>query len=122
MNLFLPFMTASLVAAFAWTIMTFRIDRDDRRLAGLVGAWIATVILAALWQAEAVPWLWVIVKIVILVWLGALALVVTSAVSYRRVKQPAVRAILSCAIFSIAVNVAAGLVLLWQAVASPGGV
>ena len=98
------------------------IDQRHRRFVGLIGAWAATVVLAALWQADAVPWLWVLLKGVLLVWLGAIALLITAVVSIWRVKEPGRRLLLCCAVLSIVVNVAAGLQFLWLATVSPGGV
>jgi hypothetical protein len=93
-----------------------------RRFVGLIGAWAATVVLAALWQAEAVPWLWVFLQAVLLVWLGAIALIITAVVSIWRIKEPGRRSLLCCAVLSMLVNVAAGLLFLWLATVSPGGV
>lgn len=122
MNSFLPFLIASFVAACAWTILGLAIERHKRQLVGLIGAWVATVVLAAFWQAEAVPWLWVFLQAVLLVWLGAIALLIAAVVSILRVKELGRRALLCCAVLSIVANVAAGLQLLWQATVSPGGV
>ena len=122
MNTFLPFFIASFVAACAWTILVLAIDRRKRRFVGLIGAWSATVVLAALWQANAVPWLWVFLQGVLLVWLGAIALLITAVVSIWRVKEPGRRPLLCCAVLSIVVNVAAGLQFLWLATVSPSGV
>ena len=122
MNPFLPFVIAAGLAALAWTIVLFRIDPAHRRFIGLVGAWIATMVLAALWQADAVPWLWVFLKGVLLVWLGAIACLIIAAVSIWRLKEPHRQALLFCAGLSIVVNIAAGLQFLWLASVSPGGV
>ena len=122
MNPFLPFLIASFVAACAWTILVLAIDQRKRRFVGLIGAWAATVVLAALWQAEAVLWLWVFSQGVLLVWLGAIALLITAAVSIWRVKEPGRLPLLCCVVLSIVVDVAAGLQFLWLATVSPGGV
>lgn len=122
MNPFLPFLIASLIAACAWTILVLAIDQRKRRFVGLIGAWAATLVLAALWQAEAVPWLWVFLQGVLLVWLGAIVLQIAAVVPVGRVKEPGHRALLYCAVLSIVVNVAAGLHFLWLATVSPGGV
>ena len=122
MNPFLPFLIASFVAACAWTILVLAIDQRKRRFVGLIGAWAATVVLAAFWQAESVPWLWSFLQGVLLVWLGAIALLITAVVSIWRVKEPGRRPLLCCAVLSIVVNVAAGLQFLWLATVSPSGV
>jgi len=122
MNPFLPFFIASFVAACAWTILVLAIDRRKRRFVGLIGAWSATVVLAALWQANAVPWLWVFLQGVLLVWLSAIALLITAVVSIWRVKEPGRLPLLCCAVLSLVLNVAAGLQFLWIATVSPGGV
>lgn len=102
--------------------MVLAIGHRKRRFVGLIGAWAATVVLAALWQAQAVPWLWVFLQGVLLIWLGAIALLITGVVLIWRVKEPGRRPLLCCAVLSIVVNVAAGLQFLWLATVSPGGV
>jgi hypothetical protein len=97
-------------------------DRGKRRFLGWIGAWAATVVLAALWQAEAVPWLWVFIQGVLLVWLGAIVLLIIAVVSIWPVKEPGRRPLLCCAVLSMVINVAAGLQFLWLATVSPGGV
>jgi phosphatidylserine synthase len=122
MNPFLPFVLASFGAACTWTILVMRSDPRHRRFPGLIGAWAGTVVLAALWQAEAVPWLWVFLQGVLLLWLCAIALLIAGLVSIWRVKEPGRRALAGCAMLCIVVNVAAGLNFLWLATTSPGGV
>lgn len=122
MNSFLPFLIVAIAAACTRTILVVTMDRHPRSYVGLVGAWAATIVLAALWQPEAVPWLWNFLKGVLLVWLGALALVFTAVLSMWRVKEPGRRPLLWCAVLSVVVNVAAGLQFLWIATVSPGGV
>jgi hypothetical protein len=122
MNAFLPFLIASFAAACVWTILVLAIPQPKRRFVGLIGAWAATLVLAAIWQAEAVPWLWAFLQGVLLVWFGAVALLITAVVSIWRVKGPCRRPLLCCAVVSIVVNVAAGLQFLWLATVSPGGV
>lgn len=121
MNPFLPFLAASFVAACGWTILVLAIDQRNRRFVGLIGAWAATVVLAALWQAEAVPWLWVLLQGVLLVWLSAVALLIAAVASIWRVTEPGRSPLLFCAVLSLVVNVAAGLQFLWLATVSPGG-
>lgn len=122
MNPFLPYFIATLVVACAWTILVLAMDQRKRQFLGLIGAGAATVVLAALWQAEAVPWLWNFLQLVLVVWLGAIALLIIAAVSIWRVKEPGRLPLLCCAVFSIVVNVAAGLHFLWIATVGPGGV
>ena len=122
MNPFLPCLIGAFVTACAWSVLVLAVDRRKRRFLGLIGAWSATVVLAALWQANAVPWLWVFLQGVLLVWLGAIALLITAVVSIWRVKEPGRRPLLCCAVLSIVVNVAAGLQFLWLATVSPSGV
>jgi len=122
MNAFFPFFIASFIASCAWTILLIRINRRNRRLTELVGAWSATAILAAFWQAEALPWLWGYLKAVLLVWLCAMVLLVTAVYATWRVKEPGRRLLLCCAVTSLVVNVAAGVYFLWLATVSPGGV
>jgi hypothetical protein len=78
--------------------------------------------LAAFWQAEAIPWLWHFLQGVLLVWLSALIVLVMAAATMWSEKQPLRLLLVSCAVISILVNVAAGLHFLWIATVSPGGV
>lgn len=122
MNPFLSYLVGSVVAASAWTILVLGIERRQRRFAGLIGAWAATGVLSALWQAEAVPWLWVLLQGVLLLWLGAIALLIAAAVSIWSIREPRRLPLLCCVVMSIFVNIAAGLQFLWLATVSPGGV
>ncbi len=122
MNPFLPFLIASFVAACAWTILVMTNGQRRRGFPGLVGAWAATAVLAALWQAEAVPWLWAFPMGVLLLWFGAVTLLTTAMVTIWRVREPGRRRLLCCGVFSIGVHVAAGMRFLWLATVSPGGV
>jgi len=122
MNPYLPFMVGALVTACAWTFLVLALDPRRRGIMGLMGAWAATGVLAALWQAEAVPWLWAFLPGVLLVWLGAVVLLIAGAVSSWRSKEPSRLPLLGCAVLSLVVNIAAGCQFLWQATVSPGGV
>jgi hypothetical protein len=122
MTSFLGFFIASFVVASAWTIVVLTTDRRIGRWMGLMGSWAATLVLAALWQSEAVPWLLALLKGVLLIWVCAMAVVVTGFVSVWRVQAPGRLALLGCAALSLGVNVAAGLHFLWLATVSSGGV
>ncbi len=123
MNPLLPYLIVLFVAATAWTIaMIKNKQRNGPYPLGLMGAWISAVVLAAFWQAEAVPWLWHFLQGVLLLWLGAIVLLVIALVSISGVKRPGRRFYLCCAVLSIVVNLAAGLHFLWIATVSPGGV
>ena len=122
MNPFLPLFIASVVTACAWTFLVLALNRRKRQFLGLIGAWAGTLVIAAFWQAEAVPWLWGFLQGVLLVWLGAITLLIIACVSIWSAKEPGRRPLLGCAVLSIAVNVAAGLQFLWLATVSPGGV
>ena len=122
MNPFFSVFIASLGVAIVWSFLVLTLDTRKRHIAGLTGAWAATLVLAAFWQAEAIPWLWVFLKAVLLVWLGAIALLVAAVVSIWRLNQPARRPLLCCALSSLAINLAAAVQLLWQATVSPGGI
>jgi hypothetical protein len=122
MNLFLACLTGSFVAACAWTFFLLPSGRPECGWRGMIGAWVATLVLAALGQAEAMPWISVFLKGVLLVWLGAFALVISAAVSVLRVNQAGRLPHLCCAVTSIVVNMIAGLRFVWLAVVDPGGV
>ena len=122
MTPFMIYWVISTILAAVWAMLLVKINRQNRRFLGVSGAWIATLVLAALWKAEAVPWLWIFVKGVLFIWLGALILIVIGAIATWRAKQPLRWPLLFCALLSIAVNVAAGIQFLWIATVSPGGV
>lgn len=122
MNPFSPFVIASFVVACVWTILELAIFRRKRRFVGLMGAWGATVVLAAFWQAEAVAWLWAFLQGVLVIWFGSMVLLIVALVSTWRVKEPGRLPLLCCAALSIVVNVGALCQFLWLATVSPGGV
>lgn len=122
MNELLPYFIASTLAASAWTIVALTVYPRHRRSWGLVGAWAATMALAALWQPGVVPWLADFWMGVVFVWLGATALLIIAAALILSTKEPGRGPLLCCAALSVLVNVAAGLHFLWLATVSPGGV
>jgi hypothetical protein len=122
MNPFLAYFIVSFVVAVVWTILLLSPKRWDLRSVGLAGAWIATVVLASLWQAAAISWLWNFLQLVLLVWLIAMMLLVIAAGATWGAKQPLRIPIVSCALIGVVVNVAAVLHFLWIATVSPGGV
>jgi len=122
MNPFLIYFIVSIVASVVWTFFVLRANQQNRLSLGLAGAWAATLVLAALWQAEAIPWLWNFLQGVLLVWLSALILLVMAAATMWSEKQPLRLPLVSCAVISIVVNVAACLHFLWIATVSPAGV
>ena len=122
MNEFLPYFIASSIAACAWTFFAMMIYRRHRGLLGLVGAWAATLVLASLWRADAVPWVSEFLQGVVFVWLAAIGLLIIAAVLILNAKEPGRGPLLCCAALSILINVAAGLHFLWLATVSPGGV
>ncbi len=122
MNPFLIYLIVSIVASAVWTFFVLRANQRNRLSLGLVGAWAATLVLAALWQAEAIPWLWHFLQVVLLIWLSAIIVLVIAAATMWSEKQPLPLLLVSCAVISIVVNVAAGLHFLWIATVSPAGV
>lgn len=122
MNPFLLYFMVSIVASVMWTFFVQKTNRQSRLSLGLAGAWAATLVLAALWQADAIPWLWSFLQGVLLVWLSAIFLLVMAAATMWSGKQPLRLPLVSCAVISIVVNVAAGLHFLWIATVSPAGV
>jgi hypothetical protein len=122
MNPFLIYFIVSFVASGVWTFVALRAGESNRLSLGLAGAWATTLVLAALWQAEAIPWLWHFVQGVMLVWLSALIFLVMAAAAMWSEKRQLRLPLVFCAVISIVVNVAAGLHFLWIATVSPGGV
>lgn len=122
MNPFMPYWIASIILAVVWSLFVIKLEKQRRRFLGLSGAWIAALVLTALWQAEAVPRLWIFLQGVLLVWQVALVLIVIGTITTWRAKQPLRWHLTVFALLSIAVNVAAGVHFLWLATVSPGGV
>jgi hypothetical protein len=122
MNPFFIYFIVSIVASIVWTFFALRASQRNRLSFGLAGAWAATLVLAAFWQAEAIPWLWNFLQGVLLVWLSAIVLLVMAAATMWSEKQSLRFPLVSCALISIVVNVAAGLHFLWIATVGPGGV
>jgi tryptophan-rich sensory protein len=48
------FFLIALISAMAWTILLLFFERQNGRWMGLIGAWVAVVVLGAIWQAEAI--------------------------------------------------------------------
>jgi hypothetical protein len=122
MNLWLLLLVAAFVTACLWTILALSVDRRGGRFVGLIGAWTATLILAAFWQEDALPGLWDFLQGVVMVWLLAFALLIAAVVLNMGVQEPSRRPLLWCAVLSLLINVAAGFWFLWEATVSPGGV
>ncbi len=122
MKPFLIYFIVSIVASIVWSILQLSANQRNRPSLGLVGAWTATLVLAALWQADAVPWLWNFLQLVLLVWLSAIILLMITAAKTWSARQPLRLPLVSCAMISIVVNVAAGLHFLWIATVSSAGV
>ena len=122
MNSFIPFFISSLVIACAWTILELALGQWKRRWIGLLGAWIATVILAALWQSEALPWIANLIQVVLFLWLGSIIALIVTVVLAWVTKESGRRRILCCALFCLCVDIAALLKFFWLAAVSPGGV
>lgn len=122
MNPFFIYFIVSIVASIVWTFFALRASQRNRLSFGLAGAWTATLVLAAFWKAEAIPWLWNFLQGVLLVWLSAIILLAMAAATMWSEKQSLRFPLVSCALISIVVNVAAGLHFLWIATVGPGGV
>jgi|GEM_PF-5325366 hypothetical protein len=122
MNSFLPFLIASFVASCAWTILEFILGQRKRHWMGLLGAWSATVILAGLWQSEAIPWIVYLIQGVLLLWLGSIMALMVAVVMAWVTKEPGRRWILCCAFFCLFIDIAALLNFFWIATVSPSGV
>lgn len=122
MNSFLPFLIALFVAACVWTILEFTLGQGKRHWMGLLGAWSATVILAALWQSEALPWVVHLIQGVLLLWLGSILSLIVEVVLTWATKEPGWRRTLCCALLCLFIDIAALLNFFWIATVSPGGV
>jgi len=122
MNPFLIYFIVSIVASVVWTFFALRANQRNRLSLGLAGVWAATLVLATLWQAEAIPWLWHFLQGVLLVWLSAIIVLVIAAAAMWNGKQPLRLVLVSCSVICIVINVAAGLHFLWIATVSSAGV
>ena len=122
MNSFLPFLIVLFVAACVWTILEFTLGQWKRRWMGLLGAWTATVILAALWKSEALPWIVNLIQVVLLLWLGSILSLIVAVVLTWATKEPGRRRTLCCALLCLFIDIAALLNFFWIATVSPGGV
>lgn len=122
MSTFLPYLIASVVAACVWTILEFSLGQRKRSWIGLLGAWTASVILAALWKSEVLPLVADLIQLVLLLWLGSILALVVAVVLASVSKELGRRWILCCAVFCLFVHIAAVLHFFWIAAVSPGGV
>jgi phosphatidylserine synthase len=122
MNAFSLYALAACIVALVWTLALLGVEREQRRFLGVGGAWLAALVLAALWQAEAVPELWQAIQLVLLAWLVAAGLVLVDAVRLLGKRPARWRVLTTLALATLAVHVVAGLHFLWLATVSPGGV
>lgn len=122
MDAFALYALAGAVVALGWTLALLGLERGQRRFQGVGGAWLGTLVLAALWQAEAVPELWQAIQLVLLAWLVAAGLVLVDAVRLLGKRPARWRVLTALALATLAVHVVAGLHFLWLATVSPGGV
>lgn len=122
MNPFQYYSLASLVTAFVWTLLLLRADQRNRPWLGLAGAWAAALVSLALWQTDNLPWLLDYIQLVMLIWLGAIVLLVMAAVTIWSERQTRPWPLVWGALLCVVVNVAAVLHFLWIATVSAGGV
>ena len=122
MNPFLIYFIVSIVNSVVWTFFVLRHNEQNRLSLGLAGAWVATLILAAFWQAEFIPWFWSFHQGILLVWLSAIILQVMTAATIWNETPLLYFLPAFCAVIGVIVNLTAFLHLLWIATVSPGGV
>ena len=122
MTSFALYALAAALMALVWTLALAKLDRSPLRFLGVAGAWVAALVLIALWRAETVPSVWQAIQLVLLLWLLAIGLLVVD-VSLSLGKRPARwRVSAALALTTLAIHVVAGLHFFWLAVVSPGGV
>ena len=99
-----------------------RIGRGKWPAYGSVGALLSGVVIAAVWRAADVPWVWTVPKAPLVAWLGAITLVEFGLVQALRTRAPGWKVTAGYGIGALVLNAGAFLALLWIATVSPGGV
>ena len=122
MNPFLIYFIVSIVNSVVWIFFVLRHNQQNRLSLGLAGAWVATLVLAAFWQAEVIPWFWSFHQGILLVGLSAIILQVMAAATIWSETPLLYFPPVFCAVIGVIVNLTAFLHLLWIATVSPGGV
>lgn len=122
MNPFLIPLLASAASTALWFILIRNQDPRDRRYTGAIGASFATLVLLALWQADSVPWLWLFLKAVLLVWFASFIILVVGLFFLPPRGSQLRLSLFFCASGAIAANLAGAALFLWEATVSPGGV
>ncbi len=122
MNPFLTYFVLSIVASVVWTFLLLKAKQLNRQSLGLAGAYVASLVLASLGQAEAFAWLWKFHQLMMFVWLIAIILLVAAAAATWSVRQPLRLPLVFCVVIIIVANVVAVLHFLWLATVSPAGV
>jgi predicted neutral ceramidase superfamily lipid hydrolase len=122
MNPYLIYFIVLIVNTFIWTFFVLRHNQQNRLSLGLAGAWVATLVLAAFWQAEAIPWFWSFLQGILLVWLSAIILQVMAAATIWSETPLLYLPPFFCAVIGVIVNLTAFLHFLWIATVSPAGV
>jgi peptidoglycan/LPS O-acetylase OafA/YrhL len=122
MNPYRYYSLVSLGTAFVWTLLMLRAEQRNRQRLGLIGAWAAALVLVALWQTAKLPWLADFVQLMMLIWLGAIILLVMAAVTTWNERQTRPGPLVWCVLICTIINGAALLHFLWIATVDAGGV
>ena len=122
MTSFALYALAAALMALDWTLALAKIDRSPLRFLGVAGAWVAVLVLIALWRAETVPSVWQAIQLVLLLWLLAIGLLVVDVSLSLGKRPPRWWVSAALALTTLAIHVVAGLHFFWLAVVSPGGV
>lgn len=113
---------ASFVLALTWSVVLAKQDRLQRRHLGVVGAWMATIVVTALDQAAHLPQVSQVIQLVPPLWLGSMGLLAVDAGMSWNNRPRRWKALLALALLCLAIHVAASLLFFWHATVSPGGV
>ena len=122
MTSFALYALAAALVALVWTLVVAKTARAHRSHLGVAGAWMATLVLTAHWQLDALPQLLHFIQLILLVWLASVGLVIVDACLAWSKRPPHWRVLAALALLTVAIHVVAGLHFLWLATVSPGGV
>jgi len=108
--------------AIVWLLLVILAKRHWTSYLAVLGAFVAAGIVAAIWQAEAVLWLWQFPQALPPVWSLSMTAMTWGIISGWQTPRPWRWPCVICGVVGLSMSGWAALLFLWIATVSPGGV